>query len=81
MTADPATNPAPHVPVMLDQVLATLSPRDGALYVDATFGAGGYTRAILAAAACKVIAIDRDPQAIAAGQGLVEASRDRKSVV
>ena len=81
MTADPATNPAPHVPVMLDQVLATLSPRDGALYVDATFGAGGYTRAILAAAACKVIAIDRDPQAIAAGQGLVEANSGRLTLV
>lgn len=50
---------------MLDEVLAVLRPHDGGVYVDGTFGAGGYTRAILSAAACKVYAIDRDPSAIA----------------
>lgn len=51
---------APHVPVLLDEVLAALSPLDGARIVDGTFGAGGYSRALLAAGA-SVIAIDRDP--------------------
>lgn len=50
-----------HDPVMLKEVLQHLQPRDGEVYVDATFGAGGYTRAILAAANCKVIALDQDP--------------------
>jgi 16S rRNA (cytosine1402-N4)-methyltransferase len=54
---------APHIPVMLNEVLAALSPRSGETYVDGTFGAGGYTRAILDAANCNVIAIDRDPSA------------------
>ncbi len=49
---------------MLDEVLETLQPRDGGIYVDGTFGAGGYTRAILEAADCTVYAIDRDPDAI-----------------
>ncbi len=50
-----------HIPVMLQEVLAALNPQKGELYVDATFGNGGYTRAILEAANCKVIALDRDP--------------------
>jgi len=50
---------------MLREVLQTLVPKDGGVYVDGTFGAGGYTRAILDAAACKVYAIDRDPEAFA----------------
>lgn len=70
----------PHVPVMLAEVLSALSPRDGALYLDGTFGAGGYTRAILGAADCRVIAIDRDPSAIAAGQGMVGAFAPRLSL-
>ncbi len=49
-----------HYPVMLPEVLEALSPQDGGVYVDGTFGAGGYTRGILNAADCKVIAIDRD---------------------
>lgn len=52
---------APHIPVMLPEVLATLQPKDDETYVDATFGAGGYTRALLEAAECRVIALDRDP--------------------
>ncbi len=56
-----------HTPVMLGQVLAALAPRDGGIYVDATFGAGGYARAILDAAPCTVWGIDRDPRAVAEG--------------
>ena len=51
----------PHIPVMLPEVLATLQPKDDEVYVDATFGAGGYSRAILESANCTVIALDRDP--------------------
>lgn len=49
-----------HIPVMLNEVLTALQPEDGKIYVDGTFGAGGYTRAFLERAQCKVIAIDRD---------------------
>ena len=52
-----------HIPVMLPQVLEALQPKDGEIYVDATFGAGGYSRAILESAECRVYAIDRDPNA------------------
>ena len=70
----------PHVPVMLPEVLSALAPRDGAVYVDGTFGAGGYTRGILAAADCRVIAIDRDPSAIRDGQAMVDALAPRLSL-
>ncbi len=52
-----------HYPVMLPEVLDALSPVDGGVYVDGTFGAGGYAKAILDAADCTVVAIDRDPDA------------------
>jgi len=71
---------APHVPVLLDAVLAAVEPRPGMVVVDATFGAGGYTRAFLAAGA-QVIAIDRDPSAITAGRDLLEASASRLTLV
>ena len=51
-----------HIPVMRNDMLKYLEPKDGATYVDATFGAGGYTKAILDSANCKVIAIDQDPE-------------------
>jgi 16S rRNA (cytosine1402-N4)-methyltransferase len=60
------TQAVPHIPVLLDEVLAALAPAPGALIVDATFGAGGYTRRLLDAGAT-VHAFDRDPDAIAAG--------------
>ncbi len=50
-----------HMPVMLQEALEALSPSDGGVFVDATFGAGGYSRAMLEAAACGVVGIDRDP--------------------
>ena len=59
--------PAPHIPVLLDEVVAALAPAAGETMVDATFGAGGYARALLAAGA-RVIAFDRDPEAAAAGR-------------
>ena len=74
--------PSPrHIPVLGCEALAWLAPRDGGLYVDATFGAGGYSRAILDAADTRVIAIDRDRTAIAGGFGLVEQAGGRLELV
>lgn len=53
-------NPS-HIPVMLPEVLEALNPANDEVYVDATFGAGGYSRAILESAECRLYAIDRDP--------------------
>jgi 16S rRNA (cytosine1402-N4)-methyltransferase len=61
--------PQPHIPVLLPEVIAALAPNSGDTVVDGTFGAGGYTRALLAAGA-HVIAIDRDPRALALGAAL-----------
>ena len=60
-----------HVPVLIDEVIAALAIHDGNVAVDGTFGAGGYTRAMLSAGAGRVIGFDRDPDAIAAGPSLV----------
>jgi 16S rRNA (cytosine1402-N4)-methyltransferase len=76
-----AGGPAPHIPVLVPSVLDHLNARDGGVYIDATFGAGGYARAILSAADCRVIAIDRDPQAIARGADLVAQSNGRLTLV
>ncbi len=62
--------PSAHIPVLLQEVLDALAPRDGGRYLDGTFGRGGYSRALLAAADCQVLAIDRDPEAVAEGQRL-----------
>lgn len=70
-----------HVPVLCSEVIAALGVRDGGTYVDGTFGAGGYTQAILAAGDCQVIAIDRDPNAISAGAGLVKSFNGRLVLV
>src|SRR5947207_14567393 len=70
-----------HVPVLLNEVVDALEPRDGGRYVDGTFGGGGYTTAILDRAACEVIALDRDPDAIAAGQALAERYAPRLRLI
>jgi 16S rRNA (cytosine1402-N4)-methyltransferase len=72
---------APHIPVLLEAVLAGISPTSGASVVDGTFGAGGYTRAVLAAGAGHVYAFDRDPTAIAAGEALTGANPDRLTLI
>jgi len=68
---------ARHIPVLVRPAVDFLAVRAGGVYVDATFGAGGYSRAILAAAECTVIGIDRDPSAIAGGSELVQAAGGR----
>jgi 16S rRNA (cytosine1402-N4)-methyltransferase len=65
----PAVSAAPHIPVLLDEVVDALAPEPGETHVDATLGAGGYTRAILARGA-RVVAFDRDPDAIAGAQAI-----------
>ncbi len=72
---------AGHVPVMRDAMLALMAPRDGGVYVDGTFGGGGYSRALLDAAACTVYAIDRDGDALAAGAALAAHYRGRLVLV
>ncbi|WP_127088705.1 16S rRNA (cytosine(1402)-N(4))-methyltransferase RsmH [Aquabacter cavernae] len=78
---DAAGGPARHLPVMLAEVLAHLAPKDAGSYVDGTFGAGGYSRAILEAADCRLMAIDRDPTAIAGGAPLVAEASGRLRLV
>ncbi|UYN96765.1 MAG: 16S rRNA (cytosine(1402)-N(4))-methyltransferase RsmH [Enhydrobacter sp.] len=72
---------ARHVPVMVHEVVDALDPRDGGRYLDGTFGAGGYAAALLERARCQVIAIDRDPDAIAAGRELVDRYAPRLRLV
>ncbi|HLZ02234.1 MAG TPA: 16S rRNA (cytosine(1402)-N(4))-methyltransferase RsmH [Bradyrhizobium sp.] len=70
-----------HIPVLGREAVALLAPCEGGIYVDATFGAGGYTRAILAVAGTRVIGIDRDRTAIAGGFDLVDRSAGRLTLV
>lgn len=70
-----------HVPVMLSEVLDALAPRNGEVYLDGTFGGGGYTRAILDAADCTVWAVDRDPEAIERGRALEREYAGRLTVL
>jgi 16S rRNA (cytosine1402-N4)-methyltransferase len=72
---------ARHVPVLLSEAIESLAPKSGGIYVDATFGAGGYSRAILAVAGTKVIGIDRDRSAITAGFNLVDRADGRLVLV
>lgn len=70
-----------HIPVMLDEVITALTPSAGKYFIDATFGNGGYSKALLDAADCQVAAIDRDPDAIRRGQPMIEAYRGRLSLL
>jgi 16S rRNA (cytosine1402-N4)-methyltransferase len=72
---------ARHIPVLGRRTVEFLDVRAGGVYIDATFGAGGHSRAILAAADCKVIGIDRDHEAIARGADLVRAADGRLALV
>jgi 16S rRNA (cytosine1402-N4)-methyltransferase len=76
-------NPAAqrHVPVLGREAIEMLSPRDGGIYVDATFGAGGYSRLILDVPGVRVIGIDRDRSAVTAGFDLVDRSGGRLTLV
>src|SRR6185312_9124683 len=70
-----------HIPVLGRPALEFLNLRDGGVYIDGTFGAGGYSRAMLTAADCKVIGIDRDAHALALGAGLARAAKGRLTLV
>jgi 16S rRNA (cytosine1402-N4)-methyltransferase len=75
------TAPQPHISVLKDEVVEALAPRDGGVYVDGTFGAGGYSRAVLEAAACRVYGIDRDPTAVARGHALERSQAGRFTMI
>ena len=70
-----------HAPVMLTEVLTALAVQTGDTIVDGTFGGGGYTRAILAANLCRVIGLDRDPDAIERGKALEAEMSGRFDIV
>src|SRR5438105_6770121 len=70
-----------HVPVLLDEVLSALAPRDDATYVDGTFGAGGYSAGLLAAARCHVLGLDRDPEAVRRGAALAARHDGRLTLI
>ncbi|MFN3659280.1 MAG: 16S rRNA (cytosine(1402)-N(4))-methyltransferase RsmH [Pseudolabrys sp.] len=76
-----AGGPALHIPVLGPSALDLLNVHDGGVYIDGTFGAGGYSRAILGQANCQVIGIDRDPSAIARGADLVTEAKGRLTLV
>jgi 16S rRNA (cytosine1402-N4)-methyltransferase len=72
MSAPPTGKPTAHRPVLLDEAVSALAIRADGVYVDATFGRGGHSRAILErlGPAGRLIALDRDPQAVAAASGI-----------
>ncbi len=76
-----AGGPARHLPVLRDEVLSALAPKPSEIFLDGTFGAGGYTQALLDVADTRVLAIDRDPAAIAAGYAQVAAAQGRLTLV
>jgi 16S rRNA (cytosine1402-N4)-methyltransferase len=79
-SGQPPDRPA-HIPVLIGEVLDALEPKARETFIDGTFGAGGYTRAILQAADCRVVAFDRDPTAIAGGEGLANQFAPRLTLL
>ena len=80
-TRPAAGGPTRHVPVLLSAAIEALNPQDGEVYVDGTFGAGGYTRALLDAADCNILGIDRDPDALAIAREDFASDLDRLTLV
>jgi 16S rRNA (cytosine1402-N4)-methyltransferase len=78
-TPSPAT--PDHIPVLLKEVIEALAPKADGVYLDGTFGAGGYTTALLEAAPCVVWCIDRDPEALQRGEALAERFPGRVNLV
>jgi 16S rRNA (cytosine1402-N4)-methyltransferase len=76
-----AGKPAPHIPVLGRRAVELLNVRDGGIYIDGTFGAGGYSRIILDTPGTQVIGIDRDPRAVAMSADLVMAADGRLTVI
>ena len=81
MTASDKPGEARHVPVLREEAVRLLAPRAGGVYVDGTFGAGGHARAVLEVPGTKVLAIDRDPEAIAAGRELERRFEGRLELI
>lgn len=73
--------PGAHIPVLLAEVIAALKPHDDGLYLDGTFGAGGYSEAMLRSAACRVVALDRDPTAVTRGEDMAKLYAGRLSLI
>jgi 16S rRNA (cytosine1402-N4)-methyltransferase len=80
-SATPAARPAPHLPVLLGPVIDALAIAPGETHVDGTFGAGGYSNAILEKEAARIFAFDRDPDAIRYGEDLAASSGGRLTLV
>src|SRR5207248_1610519 len=76
-----AMNEQAHAPVLLAETIDALAPHDDGIYVDGTFGRGGYAAALLERARCRVFAIDRDPEAIAAGAALTARAAGRLTLI
>ena len=76
-----AGGPAPHIPVLGRRAVEQLNVHDGGIYIDGTFGAGGYTRLILETPGAQVIGIDRDPRAVAMSADLVQAAAGRLTMI
>lgn len=70
-----------HISVLLPEVLDSIKPKDGELYIDGTFGAGGYSRAILEVADCRVLALDRDITAVRTATAIIQEFSNRLRVI
>lgn len=81
MSAPSQATSARHLPVLLEEVVDALAPVPGETHVDGTFGAGGYTKAILSKGVARVFAFDRDPDAIQCGEALAASSGGRLTLV